>query len=446
VIATDRHPHARFLAGGITLVAVSLVVALLRAQEWRDLTLASFDEVWETVRTTYYDPSLGGLDWPALRREFRPRVEAAQNPQEARAEMRSMLARLRQSHFTILAGSATDAPKGTASPAVQLRVLDRAVVLTEVSPGGAAAQAGLRPGDQVLQIGGRDVESWRPSEAEQPDPRVAAFTWWRALSDALLGEGGTLSRLRVRTPAGVERELSVLRENERGEIVALGNLPPLRVRTRAWATQTPAKHTVGVIAFNMWLPAIAMPVADAIDAYRTADGLIIDLRGNPGGLAEMIRGIAGHLLAEPALIGRMRMRETELEFRANPRRSTPDGRSVEPFAGPVAIVIDELTGSSSECFAGGLQSLGRARVFGTTSMGQALPAATRQLPNGDVLVHVVGDFVTSTGRRLEGAGVVPDEPVPLTVESLASGRDAPVEAALRWIDRVVSVRVPTARP
>ena len=79
-------------------------------------------------------------------------------------------------------------------------------------------------------------------------------------------------------------------------------------------------------------------------------------------------------------------------------------------------------------------------------MGQALPAATRQLSNGDVLVHVVGDFVTSTGRRLEGVGVIPDEPVPLTVASLASGRDAPVEAALRWIDRVVSARLPTARP
>ena len=46
-----------------------------------------------------------------------------------------------------------------------------------------------------------------------------------------------------------------------------------------------------------------------------------------------------------------------------------------------------MTGSASECFAGGMQALGRARVFGQTSMGQALPAFFDKLPNGDVLIH-----------------------------------------------------------
>ena len=66
-------------------------------------------------------------------------------------------------------------------------------------------------------------------------------------------------------------------------------------------------------------------------------------------------------------------------------------------------------------FAGALQSLGRARVFGRQTMGQALPALTKTLPNGDVLLYAVGDFVTSTGRRLEGAGVMPDEQLPLSI-------------------------------
>jgi carboxyl-terminal processing protease len=130
----------------------------------------------------------------------------------------------------------------------------------------------------------------------------------------------------------------------------------------------------------------------------------------------------------------MKMRAVELEFRANPRRSTADGRRVAPFAGPVAILIDELTGSASECFAGGLQSLGRARVFGETSMGQALPAATRQLANGDVLMYAIGDFITATGARLERTGVVPDEVVPLSIARLAAGGDGALAAALAWID------------
>jgi C-terminal processing protease CtpA/Prc len=67
-------------------------------------------------------------------------------------------------------------------------------------------------------------------------------------------------------------------------------------------------------------------------------------------------------------------------------------------------------------------------------MGQALPASTKLLANGDVLMYAVSDFVTSTGRRLEGEGVVPDEAQPLSIEALAAGRDLALEAALRWID------------
>jgi carboxyl-terminal processing protease len=110
------------------------------------------------------------------------------------------------------------------------------------------------------------------------------------------------------------------------------------------------------------------------------------------------------------------------------------GERVEPYAGPVAILVDAMTGSASECFAGGMQALGRSRVFGQTSMGQALPAFFAKLPNGDILIHATGDFVTANGTRLEGRGVVPDEPVAVSRTDLLAGRDATLEAALQWID------------
>ena len=82
-----------------------------------------------------------------------------------------------------------------------------------------------------------------------------------------------------------------------------------------------------------------------------------------------------------------------------------------------------------------MQSIGRARVFGQTSMGQALPALFDRLPNGDVLIHAWGDFVTGTGVRIEGRGVIPDEPVQLSRDALLAGRDLALERALAWIDR-----------
>jgi carboxyl-terminal processing protease len=210
----------------------------------------------------------------------------------------------------------------------------------------------------------------------------------------------------------------------------------MHVRVDQRAEKTPGGKSAGVIGFNVWMAQVNEPRAAAIDTYRSADGLIIDLRGNPGGLAGMIMGLAGQILDTPSLIGTMRTRQVpRLEFVANPRRATMDGRTVKPYAGPVAIIVDEMSASASECFAGGLQDLGRVRVFGRTSMGAALPASTKRLSNGDVLEYVVGDFVTSKGRSLEGTGVVPDEAQPLSVEALARGEDAPLKAALAWIDR-----------
>jgi carboxyl-terminal processing protease len=72
-------------------------------------------------------------------------------------------------------------------------------------------------------------------------------------------------------------------------------------------------------------------------------------------------------------------------------------------------------------------------------MGQALPALFDRLPNGDVLIHAYGDFVTADGTRLEGRGVLPDEAVPLRRGDLLAGRDRALEAALAWIDRSKSV-------
>jgi carboxyl-terminal processing protease len=153
-------------------------------------------------------------------------------------------------------------------------------------------------------------------------------------------------------------------------------------------------------------------------------------------------GISGHFLGDRVTLGVMKTRDNELRFVANPRLVTASGERVQPFAGPLAILVDSMSGSASECFAGGMQSIGRARIFGQTSMGQALPALFDRLPNGDVLIHAYGDFVTANGTRLEGRGVIPDESVPLDRADLEAGRDRTMEAAIAWIDKSRSSKAP----
>jgi carboxyl-terminal processing protease len=420
------------LAACVLAALVPLVDVLpIRAQSGAGA--AVFDEVWQTVNDTYFDPAFGGLDWAAVRRELRPQAEHAPDEEALRAVIRAMLARLGQSHFALLAPTSDPLDVfGAASAPIDVRPAEEGMLVTELRTGPGAAAPAIALGERLIAIDGRDVAA-SVALIDHPNPRMRDLLAWRRVMAMLSGDPGTAVMVRMRTPAGVEHEVRLVRRIEDGTAVAVGNLPAMRVHLSADEARTSSGRRVGVIGFNVWMTTIAEPFAAAIDRFRQADGLVIDLRGNPGGLADMMRGLGGHLVSEPVLIGRMRMREADLEFRANPRRSTSDGRRVEPYAGPVAVLVDGMTGSASECFAGGLQSLGRVRVFGTTSMGQALPASTKTLSNGDVLMYAVGDFVTSTGLRLEGRGVVPDEIVPLTSANLAAGRDARA-AALAWLD------------
>jgi carboxyl-terminal processing protease len=177
---------------------------------------------------------------------------------------------------------------------------------------------------------------------------------------------------------------------------------------------------------------LAGAIDRAIDQARQADGIVIDLRGNPGGVLSMLMGISGHFLDSPVSLGTLRTRDTSLKLVANPRTVGPDGTRVTPYHGKLAILVDETSYSASEIFAAGMQAIGRARIFGEQTPGGALPAMLRELPNGDVLEYAIGDFVTASGDRVEGRGVIPDQRVVPTRALLAAGKDVVLDAAVQW--------------
>jgi carboxyl-terminal processing protease len=191
--------------------------------------------------------------------------------------------------------------------------------------------------------------------------------------------------------------------------------------------------SIGVLWFNVWMVPVMAKFDSAVDRMRGGAGMIVDLRGNPGGVGAMSMGLAGHFVDTTSTFGTLNMRSAKMTYKVNPRRSTPSGARVTPFAGPVAILMDEMSGSTSEVFAGGMQSLKRVRVFGSKSMGAVLPAQTTKLPNGDILYHAIADFLTADGTLLEGRGVIPDEQVTVKRADLLAGQDPVLEAALRWI-------------
>lgn len=206
------------------------------------------------------------------------------------------------------------------------------------------------------------------------------------------------------------------------EEVKFGNLPGMPLRCHA--ELLPSNVEYFYLSLFMSPLKVQRIFKPSLERARSADGMIIDLRHNPGGIGGMAMGIGNYFVTQPdQQLGEMIQRGMTLHFVLNPQ---PD-----PYTKPLAILIDGGSASTSEILAGGLQDLGRARIFGTRSAGMALPSLINKLPNGDVFQYAVADYISAGGRRLEGQGVVPDEiveyPPPYDLP------DPVVEAAVRWI-------------
>jgi carboxyl-terminal processing protease len=421
-----------------------------------ELAVQTFDSVWSRIANTHYDPELGGVDWAAVRTELEPRARAASSSGELRSVLRDMLGRLGLSHFGIFAPEAAatlegdldpeaSGASGQANPGLDLRLVEGSLTVVRVRNASPAQAAGVRAGWTLLSVGARDVTvlpeglsiPGTPGDSAvgstEADARARAL-YLPSLALALLqGESGSDVEAVFADENGAERSIRLLRAPPAGEIVRFGFLPPFPVEIEDREIPHGSGGSVGWIRFSGWFPAVYAGLAEAVDRHRDACGVVLDLRGNPGGLGAMVMGVGGHFIDEAAELGVMRTRDTTLRFVVNPQRVSPAGVRVDPFAGPVALLVDPLTASTSEIFAAGLQALGRARVFGETTAGQALPAVVISLPNGDRLMHVIADYTAPGDVRLEGRGVIPDESAPPTLRAIRQGRDPALDRALEWM-------------
>ncbi len=189
--------------------------------------------------------------------------------------------------------------------------------------------------------------------------------------------------------------------------------------------------------FDVWMVQIIQPIAQAIEEFRNkeVDAVIIDLRGNPGGVGGLAMGVGGHFLDEPTNLGTMYNSFGELNFNTNPQRVSLSGELVEPLSVPLVVLVDSMSASTSEIFAGGMQDAGRAVVLGRRTPGLALPAVAEELPNGDILYHAIAEFELPSGHPIEGVGVSPDLPVTLDPASFSRSSDPDIRAAVEWATR-----------
>jgi carboxyl-terminal processing protease len=394
-----------------------------------DLRQETFDIVWRTVKEKHFDPTLGGIDWDKVRERYAPRVSAVKNDGELYSLLQQMLGELHQSHFYIIPPEAIIQSESKESQdggiGVDIRFVDNQAVITRVEPGSRGASAGLRTGFVIKKVDNLNVEQITERFLKSKEsPAIIRLLMVRAVLGNIKGKPETSVRIAYLDERDHLREAIITRERLKGEMSpAFGNFPPqyTEIESKRLA------NGIGYIRFNIFVTMLMDKIRAAIREMNNAPGIIIDLRGNPGGLGAMANGIAGMLETKQVSLGTMKMRTTQFSFIAFPQTGA--------YSGPVVILIDGGSASTSEVFAAGVQELGRAIVVGERSAGAALPSHIMQLPTGARLQYAVADFKTPKGVLIEGRGVKPDVEVALTRRALLGGSDSQLEAAIEQIKK-----------
>lgn len=389
----------------------------------------SFEIVWRTVKEKHFDPTFGGLDWEMVRKQYEPRVAAVRTDGELYRLLQQMLGELRQSHFAIIPPEAirsddsADPPMG--GTGVDIRLLGDAAIISRVEASSSGRRAGLRQGFILKHIDGTPIERIGDRIAAGPESlAIKRIRRTRAILGRLGGPPGTIVRVGYLNRLNEASEVSVVREELKGEMSPpIGHMPPHYTEFEAKRLQ----GGIGYIRFNVFAASLMERIRAAIRSMIGAPGLVIDVRGNPGGIGGMSFGIAGVLDTKPILLGTMKMRSAEQKFLSFPQK--------DPYLGAVVVLIDGMSASTSEVFAGGLQAGGRAVIVGERSAGAALPSIITKLPTGALFQYAIADFRTPNGNLIEGRGVIPDVEVKLTRASLLSGRDPQLDAAIRVIGK-----------
>ncbi|MCU0228326.1 MAG: S41 family peptidase, partial [Bryobacterales bacterium] len=364
----------------ILLIAVAMLLCSHRMHAQDRLGMQTrqetFQLVWKTVHDRYFDPSFGGLDWNAIRDEFQPLALQAADDAAFYSVLQQMVDRLGQSHFQVMPpfwlSTRQIARRGSASAGIQLALVAEQAVVWRIRSESSADLPALRSGCVLHQAGEIRMETLRADLQRQgKDSRLASRLLLEAASVALTGPFGQQLDLRFQCgDAPLQSGAITLRGSNAERSEQLGLMPPMD--TEFEVQRLPGD--IVVVRFNLFVMTLLPRIRSVIQqaAADGAKGLIFDVRGNPGGIGAMANGLAGYLVKQRVSLGAMRLRGTELKFLAFPQDS--------PYLGPVAVLIDGASASTSEIFAAGLQELGRAIVVGERSMGAALPSFFMELP------------------------------------------------------------------
>jgi len=355
-----------------------------------DLEARVFDRAWDLVARHYWDRAKTGESWANARDHFRPIALRAPDRPAFYTILGEMLASLGDSHvyaidpLQIAIGKARDAGKAAQGFGFSMMPDDEAHwLVTRVAAGSSAAKAGVEIGWEVKAVNSKPIDiDYQPIQDETAQVEFA-------------DENGAEHLLRL---------AATMQEPQ-----------PVRRAVRLTGN-------VLMVALDGFDRGDDKWFARTLEDGPPPSAVILDLRDNDGGDADVIAKVAGLFFAEDRpLVRRIERKENVQKLHGTGQRA---------YQGPLAVLVGPDSASGAEALAALIDESGRGTTLGERTAGALTGASEYKLPDGGQLSVAEFDIRTPAGKRLEGVGLEPRIPIKPTLADRRAGRDPVLDRAL----------------
>lgn len=269
------------------------------------------------------------------------------------------------------------------------------VLLVDVYDNGAGYQAGLRSGDRVVNVDGRDITGMELSSA------VAL----------------------IKGDKGTSVTLEVIRGTERLTFSAVRDAVEAKT-----VSYTLLDNNIGYLSISQFEEVTTKQFKAAVEDLQSQGmkGLVIDIRNNPGGLLDTVVGMLKYMLPEGLIVYTEDKQGNRKEYK---------GQDNDEFNLPLAVIVNGNSASASEIFAGAIQDYGKGTIIGTQTYGKGIVQTVKPLTDGSAIKFTIAKYFTPKGQDIHGKGVTPDMVVEYDTDADV---DTQLDAAIKNVEAQIN--------
>ena len=269
------------------------------------------------------------------------------------------------------------------------------VLLVDVYDNGAGYQAGLRSGDRVVNVDGRDITDMELSSA------VAL----------------------IKGDKGTSVTLEVIRGTERLTFSAVRDAVEAKT-----VSYTLLDNNIGYLSISQFEEVTTKQFKAAVEDLQSQGmkGLVIDIRNNPGGLLDTVVGMLKYMLPDGLIVYTEDKQGNRKEYK---------GQDNDEFNLPLAVIVNGNSASASEIFAGAIQDYGKVTIIGTQTYGKGIVQTVKPLTDGSAIKFTIAKYFTPKGQDIHGKGVTPDMVVEYDTDADV---DTQLDAAIKNVEAQIN--------